>query len=67
MKQKAVEIYTVTRAIICTKRYWGYQINNNGVGEHVEGFRGKKNTEFSAEILKRRDLAVDVKWRIILK
>jgi hypothetical protein len=34
----------------------GYQINKNGVVEDVEGFRGKKNAEFSKEILRRRDL-----------
>jgi hypothetical protein len=44
-----------------------YQINKNGVGEDVESFRGKKNTEFSKEILRRRDLAEGLKWRIILK
>jgi hypothetical protein len=37
------------------------------VVEDVERFRGKKNTEFSTEILKIRDLAVGLKWRIILK
>jgi hypothetical protein len=45
----------------------GYQINNNGVGEHVEGCRGKKNIEFSKEILRSKDLAEDLIWRIILK
>jgi hypothetical protein len=42
-------------------------MKNNGVGGDVEGFRVKKNTEFSTEILKRRDLAVGLNWRIILK
>jgi hypothetical protein len=36
------------------------------VGEDVECFRGKKNTEFSMEILRRRYLAESLKWRIIL-
>jgi len=44
-----------------------YQINKNGVDEDVGGFRGKKNAEYSMEILRRRDLAEGLKWRIILK
>ena len=62
MKQQAVEICTVTIAIMCTKTLMGYQINKNGVAEDVEGFRWEKNTEFSKEILRRKSL----KWRIIL-
>jgi len=35
------------------------------VGEDVEGFRGKKNINYSTEILRIRNLAEGLKWRII--
>jgi len=44
----------------------GYQINKGGLSEDVGGFRGKTNTDFSTEILRSKDLAEDLKWRIIL-
>jgi hypothetical protein len=46
MKQQTVEICSVTSAIMCTKHYWCYEINSNGVDEDVEGFRGEKKRNF---------------------
>jgi hypothetical protein len=45
----------------------GYQNNKNGLSEDVDGFREKKNTDFSREILRSKDLAEGLKWRMILK